>query len=80
MFVFHAIAGPSGTHRRTGNNAAALFSRAKSRFLLWRRRRKAVAALEALSDRSLQDMGIARSEIAAAVDAHLQGAAPYPTR
>jgi uncharacterized protein YjiS (DUF1127 family) len=74
MFVSHAIAGLPGTSRR-GESVATLFRRAKSSLLSWHRRRKAVAALEALSDRALQDMGIARSEIAAVVDAHLRDAA-----
>jgi uncharacterized protein YjiS (DUF1127 family) len=38
-------------------------------FAKWRRRRKAIADLHALSDRSLADIGIDRAEIAAVVHA-----------
>jgi uncharacterized protein YjiS (DUF1127 family) len=79
MFVSHPVAGLSGTAASGGNAIGTLFRRAKSGLLLWHRRRKAVAALEALSDRSLQDMGIARPEIAAVVEAHLRGPS-HPTR
>jgi uncharacterized protein YjiS (DUF1127 family) len=73
MFVSHAIASLAGAGER-GSAAAALLRRAKDGLLLWHRRRKAVAALRALSDRTLADMGIARSEISAVVEAHLPGA------
>lgn len=51
-------------------NAAAYWVRAfRSAFLARQRRRKAIAQLHALSDRSLADIGIERSEIEAVVTA-----------
>jgi uncharacterized protein YjiS (DUF1127 family) len=70
MFVSHAIAGPAPR----GSAVATLLHRAKEGLRLWHRRRKAVAALEALSDRTLEDMGVARAEIEAVVEAHLRRA------
>jgi uncharacterized protein YjiS (DUF1127 family) len=42
-------------------------SRWLAAFRKWRRRRKAIADLQALSDRSLADIGIERSEIRSVV-------------
>ncbi len=47
---------------------------ARVAFVRWRRRRKAIAALHALSNRSLADIGIERSEIEAVVMAHSRDA------
>jgi uncharacterized protein YjiS (DUF1127 family) len=47
----------------------------------WYRRKRAIAALQALSDRSLADIGIARSEIEAVVgEHHRRGAARAASR
>jgi uncharacterized protein YjiS (DUF1127 family) len=47
----------------SGGAVAALLRRGGTGLGLWYRRRRAIAALQALSDRSLEDAGIARSEI-----------------
>ena len=74
MFASQAIAaGPSGVDGTHGA-VVELLRRGKRAVLLWRRRRRAVTALHALTDRALEDMGVARSEIEAFVEAHLRGA------
>ena len=74
MSASQAIAGYAGANRTFGLVVEAL-RRAVDAALLWRRRRRAVAALHALSDRTLADIAVARSEIEGVVDAHLRGAA-----
>ncbi len=54
-------------HPSAGAALADAFAQALADFAKWRRRRKAIADLRALSDRSLADIGIERSEIRSVV-------------
>jgi uncharacterized protein YjiS (DUF1127 family) len=73
MFALHAEAGAAGAAAPNRPFAGPL-GRLRIAVRSWYRRKRAIAALHALSDRSLADIGIARSEIDAVVGAHYRRA------
>jgi uncharacterized protein YjiS (DUF1127 family) len=63
---------PKGPLRRPSmRNLMCRFKTILESYMHWRRRRIAIAQLEALDDRVLTDIGLERSQIAAAVDSML---------
>jgi len=58
----------------------SLITAARHAFTEWRRKQQAYAELMALDDRSLADIGIHRSEIAAIVEGYHEAAPKQPDR
>src|SRR5262249_48278078 len=65
-----AARGASGITRTLSHRAAAVASAGWSAYAAWRERRAAVKELAALDDRTLRDLGLARSEIEYVVGRH----------
>jgi uncharacterized protein YjiS (DUF1127 family) len=74
MSASHALAGAAAPRLPF----AALLGRVGTALRSWYRRKRAVAALHALSDRSLADIGLVRSEIETVVGAHHRRASAGP--
>src|SRR5262245_60984724 len=64
----NALAAPSGAARRSwASQLGATLQRWLVAYMTWRLEREAIAQLGSLSDRTLKDMGLTRSEIARVV-------------
>lgn len=71
----NALAAPHGTARRSWASILAdMLQRWLVAYMTWRLERAAIAQLGSLSDRTLKDMGLSRSEIMRAVRG--EGSAP----